>query len=67
MAEYLLEIGMEEMPAAYMNGAVSDLKKNAQALFRRRFQIGSCSARQLLFPYTLALLSPVFSCHHMKA
>lgn len=33
MAEYLLEIGMEEMPAAYMNGAVSDLKKNAQALF----------------------------------
>ena len=32
MAEYLLEIGMEEMPAAYMNGAVSDLKKT-----RRRF------------------------------
>lgn len=35
MAEYLLEIGMEEMPAAYMNGAVSDLKKNAQALFEK--------------------------------
>lgn len=35
MAEYLLEIGMEEMPAAYMNGAVRDLKKNAQALFEK--------------------------------
>ena len=35
MAEYLLEIGLEEMPAAYMNGAVSDLKKNAQALFEK--------------------------------
>ncbi|MEE0435039.1 MAG: glycine--tRNA ligase subunit beta [Peptococcaceae bacterium] len=35
MAEYLLEIGMEEMPAAYMNGAVSDLKKNAETLFAK--------------------------------
>lgn len=33
MADYLLEIGLEEMPAAYMNGAVSDLKQNAKALF----------------------------------
>lgn len=33
MAEYLLEIGLEEMPAAYMNGAVRDLKKNAEGLF----------------------------------
>lgn len=35
MAEYLLEIGMEEMPAAYMNGAVNDLKKNAETLFSK--------------------------------
>lgn len=33
MADYLLEIGLEELPAAYMNGAISDLKKHAQTLF----------------------------------
>ena len=35
MAEFILEIGLEEMPAAYINGAVSDLKKNAEALFKK--------------------------------
>lgn len=35
MADYILEIGVEEMPAAYIDGAVSDLKKNAQELFAK--------------------------------
>ena len=35
MADYILEIGVEEMPAAYIDGAVSDLKKNAEELFAK--------------------------------
>ena len=35
MAEFILEIGLEEMPAAYINGAVSDLKKNAETMFAK--------------------------------
>ncbi|MDO4280842.1 MAG: glycine--tRNA ligase subunit beta [Peptococcaceae bacterium] len=33
MADFILEIGLEEMPAAYIDGAVKELADNAQALF----------------------------------